>query len=357
MLQGWRCANKSCPWSETPSVKKFLSGNMHIDAIKMQVEFGARHTYRQASVDIRALTGNERTINNKSRIHRTIRQVGKIFEDADKSKPHQEGLLAPIESADRLYAAVDGGHVHDANNKGHNFEAMLAKVYRPKNVIRIDKHHTKIIAKHCVGSTKQDEQKTMKAHVIEAAKKEGMDKDITEVTVLADGARNCWNIAEALKNYCFVLICILDWFHIGKYVQVLKGQLPAQYEYILDESKKELWLGRPDCALNKLKKLQSELNSEDHIKKVENFSSYIEENRAHIVNYDERRQSGLIYTSHVAESTVEHILNQRGKKRQKMQWSRDGLHAILQIRSSQASNDWNNDWSNIVLPKLQSAAA
>jgi hypothetical protein len=335
-----------------------LSGKVHTDLIKIQAEFGARHTYRKAATDIRSLTGNDRSIINRSRIQRTTKRVGKILEDNDneeRDKDKAQPLV--IEPAKKLCVAVDGGHVHDANNKGHNFEAMLAKVYRPENVKRVDKHHTEIIQKHCAGSAKYDKQKTMKSNVIEAAKKEGLDKNVTEVTVLADGAKNCWNIAEALKSLCCVFICILDWFHIGKYVQNLKAQLPTEYKYILDAAKAELWLGKADSALDILSKLQSDLKSEEPIKKANNFVEYIKENREHIINYDERKKSGLIYTSHVAESTVEHLLNERGKKHQKMQWSRDGLHAVLQIRASQASNEWETDWKNNIFPRLQSTAA
>lgn len=335
-----------------------LSGKVHTDLIKIQAEFGARHTYRQATKDIKSLTGNDRTIINKSRIHRTTIKVGRILDETSPTQQDdKKSQPCAIESAKKLSIAVDGGHVHDAHNKGHNFEAMIAKVYRPENVIKVDKHHTEITQKHCAGSAKYDNQETMKANVIEAAKKEGLDKDVTEITVLADGAKNCWNIAESLRNLCCVFLCILDWFHIGKYAQNLKTQLPAEYEYIIDEAKAELWLGKADTALQILSKLQSDLKSEEHIRKTNNFSEYIKENREHIINYDERKKAGLIYSSHVAESTVEHLLNARGKKHQKMQWSRDGLHAILQIRSSQASNEWLTDWKNIIFPRLQSSAA
>jgi hypothetical protein len=267
-----------------------LSSKVHTDLIKIQAEFGARHTYRQATNDIKSLTGNDRAIINRSRIHRTTTKVGKILEDNANAKQDKEELQpSAIGPSKKLSVAVDGGHVHDANNKGHNFEAMIAKVYRPENVIRVDKHHTEITKKHCVGSAKYDQQETMKANVIEAAKKEGLDKCITEVTVLADGAKNCWNIAEALRNLCCVFICILDWFHIGKYAQTLKTQLPAEYGYIIDEAKAELWLGQSDAALHILNKLQYDLKSEEHIRKVNNFSEYIKENREHITNYDERK--------------------------------------------------------------------
>src|SRR5262249_34013582 len=152
---------------QTFSIKNHLSGNIHIDLIRVQSEFGARHSYRQSAKDIKSLTGNERKINNKSRIHRITNQVGKILANKTSFLPEKEIFTSPSEPAKQLCAAIDGGHVHDANNKGHNFEAMIAKVYKPGNVIRTDQYHSQIIRKHCAGSAKDDAQETMKKNVIE----------------------------------------------------------------------------------------------------------------------------------------------------------------------------------------------
>lgn len=351
-LQAWRCSNKNCSWSATPSIQKHLSGKIHTDLVKLQAEFGARHSYRQAAKDLSALTSSAKKINNKSRIHRTTNQVGKILDNKGLN-PVNKREKGP---AKELYAAIDGGHVHDARNKGHNFEVMVGKIYRPENVIRIDKSHMSITEKHCAASAKYDNQETMKTNLIEAAKQEGIDRNITEMTILADGAKNCWNIAESLRNFCYTVLFILDWFHIGKYAKNLKDQLPAESAQIIDEVKQELWLGRHEEARKILTQLQSELKSQNYIKKVENFSTYIQENKNNIVNYQARQAAGLIYTSHVAESTVEHMLNERAKRKQKMQWSREGLHAVMQIRCSQVNNEWEEEWRNNILPIFQMSA-
>lgn len=56
----------------------------------------------------------------------------------------------------------------------------------------------------------------------------------------------------------------------------------------------------------------------------------------------------------LAESTVNTLINQRQKGKQKMQWSRDGAHNILQIRASIHSNSWENEWVKVenILYKL-----
>ena len=62
------------------------------------------------------------------------------------------------------------------------------------------------------------------------------------------------------------------------------------------------------------------------------------------------------YTSQVAESTVEHLINDRHKRNQKMQWSRDGAHNVLQIRASMASDRWEMEWQDVVFDAIKAAA-
>ena len=41
------------------------------------------------------------------------------------------------------------------------------------------------------------------------------------------------------------------------------------------------------------------------------------------------------------------IINDRQKGKQKMLWSRDGAHNVLQIRAAVRSESWKDDWNNI----------
>lgn len=56
---------------------------------------------------------------------------------------------------------------------------------------------------------------------------------------------------------------------------------------------------------------------------------------------------GLVFTSNIAECSVNTLINERQKGKQKMLWSRDGAHNILQIRSSVFSKSWNDDWDKV----------
>lgn len=63
-----------------------------------------------------------------------------------------------------------------------------------------------------------------------------------------------------------------------------------------------------------------------------------------------------VYTSHVAESHVGAVINTRHKKTGKMQWSREGAHNVLQIRAAIASQEWAEQWQDVVLTALGAVA-
>ena len=335
-----------------------MSGKTHLDLIKLQVEFGATHSYRDSEKDLKRSLGENRKSINRMSIQRVTKRIGLLLEaEAGSSAPSVDASAKQkkINVADVLHVAVDGGYVHDANNKGHNFEVMVGKIYQSKNVVRTDKHHTSIVKKHCAASAKDDEQSTMIKNMIEAAKKEGIDKKITTVVALADGAKNCWNIIDALTPLCLTMLLILDWFHIGKYVRNIQRSIPI-FKERFDDINDALWHGSASVELELLAGLLEIATDTEHIRLINNFYTYIKDNENKIVDYDYRKKSSLIISSHVAESTVEHLLNKRAKKKQKMQWSREGLHAVMKIRSSQVSGEWLSDWNRISEDYFKAAA-
>ena len=84
------------------------------------------------------------------------------------------------------------------------------------------------------------------------------------------------------------------------------------------------------------------------IDKLDGLITYIENNKEHIANYEDRANNGLPYSSQVAESTVEHYASARLKKSQKAQWSRQSAHWILQIRGAVISNEWDGFCGNVL---------
>ena len=81
--------------------------------------------------------------------------------------------------------------------------------------------------------------------------------------------------------------------------------------------------------------------------KLSRLSTYISNNKDGIVNYEERKNKGLVFTSNLAESTVNTLINERQKGKQKMLWGREGAHNILQIRAAVRSNSWEDSWTKV----------
>ena len=99
----------------------------------------------------------------------------------------------------------------------------------------------------------------------------------------------------------------------------------------------------------KTNKILNKVSDKSKQEKIASFYCYIDNNRDRLVDYSERFHQGKVFTSHLAESTVESLINQRCKGKRHMQWSREGLHPVLQLRAAIASNDWNINWENYIL--------
>jgi hypothetical protein len=357
-LQKWICPTPLCSWSLTPSVKSILGSSSHAELIRLQVSRGARFSYEESSVSLGESLGENRPINNRYQILRNVRLIGELTE-----KRNKDGLDAPSFSARELIAQADGGYLHDWANKGHNFEAMVSKIYRPENVIELSKDRYEIVDKNCAGSAKSDSQETMGDLVISAAKRQGMTES-TNVIALADGAKNCWNILRVLKGLCGTLLFILDWFHIEKKLSKLYQKVSCFTSFQKEVIRESLWGGQPKMALRilryVLKKTAEQEKTVQYQEFINDFLTYIDNNSEMIVNYKERKEQGKAYTSSVVESTVEHLLNKRMRKKQKMGWTREGAHAILQVRSAMASGEWADIWKDIErneLTQMSSEAA
>ena len=83
---------------------------------------------------------------------------------------------------------------------------------------------------------------------------------------------------------------------------------------------------------------------------------YLKNNLDYLINYDEHKNSGKAYTSQAAESHIDTLINARHKRKQKMQWTKDGAHNVLQIRAKMESQEWSEQWQDAVLETLTGAA-
>jgi len=331
-----------CGWKSAATVDKIYGSSSHPDLIEKQIIQGSENSYRQASRQLNAESKMERSINNDDRIRRNISKLALIFEDKKLARTKE---LSQKKSAKRIISVIDGGHLKTQTQGSRSFEAMIATVYRPENLKRVDKNHNEITAKTSVASAMSDGQKIIKQLVINACIKEGSNSKVTEITCLTDGANNCWPIANALEPYCKTLINVLDWFHITKRFTIINNKINNTFKERLEKVKWFLWHGKPKEALSRLSRLQDDAD-ESFLISLQELYDYIHRNQKYVVNYQERNTANLPYTSTVAESSVNELINTRQKNNKKMQWTRKGAHSILQIRTSRFSKTWNEDWKN-----------
>ena len=337
-IQKRRC---QCGWNSPDTIDSIYGSSSHPDLIEKQVVQGAENSYRQASRQLNAESKSNRSINNDDRIRRNVSQVANLLEK-QKLNPVEE--MNQNKAAKELVSVIDGGHLKSKDNDSQSFEAMIATVYSLKNVCKIGKHRTKISQKTSVASAISDHQKMIKQLVLNACRKEGSNAHITQITCLTDGASNCWSIANSLKSCCKQLINVLDWFHITKRFTVINNIVEVGFKEKLEKVKWFLWHGKVENALERLSQLQSGLEDVKLSSALQELYEYIERNKSYITNYDERQAANLPFTSTIAESSVNELINVRQKNNKKMQWTREGAHDILQIRTSLFSKTWHQDW-------------
>ncbi len=338
VIQRTRC---QCGWRSKISIDGMYGSALHPDLVELQAKFGSETSFKKTEGLLTARCCGKRAINNHSRIQKTVQHVGELLLAVKKDKQWIHGAANDPGTSKELVLVIDGAHLHSKDKHRRSFEAMTATVYNPKNHIEKDKQHNEITNKTVVASAKSDRQKNIKRLAKNACLKQGMDKKTT-LTVLTDGAKNCWSVVASLENECLEMITVLDWFHIGMKFKNRQHVVPNELKEDYEKAKWCLWHGDSNKSLLKLKEIKSKLI--EGKEKMGSLITYIKNNQSHLAHYKEREKAGLVFTSQLAESTVNNLVNERQKHDKRMQWSRDGADSILQIRSSKQSRDWKADW-------------
>jgi hypothetical protein len=108
----------------------------------------------------------------------------------------------------------------------------------------------------------------------------------------------------------------------------------------IERLKWSLWHGNLYKAFYKIDDIESLIyNFEETYPKfkslrkaVEEFRTYITNNRHLIPNYGERYRHGEAIATGFVESTVNQVVSKRFCKKQQMQWTKRGAHLLLQTR-------------------------
>jgi len=343
------CGN--CKWSSVPSINSLFGSHMHPDLIKIQCEEASRQSYSKAKCSLNLKSCKNRKVNSTMTMHGVVEIVGNyISQNLDED-------ISKAEPAMTLVVQVDGGHIKSKEKDSRSFEAMTSVIYKPENIVVEQGQEGRgvILKKHCAASSLNDKQEQIKRLTLLAAKKEGMTKD-TELVAISDGAVNCWNVIDHLQDQCKSITRILDWFHIAMKFKNIGSLKSKEMDKVLESAKWSLWHGNTKLFYERIDELIEQVSNIKLLTKFRTLRQYISNNESKIIDYNTRKNQNLIFTSNLAECTVESLINQRCKGKQHMRWSREGVQPILQIRSAYASNDWQLNWEKYILGAYHKAA-
>lgn len=329
----------TCGWTSNTSVKGLYGSSSHPELEKLQSYNAAKNSFPKASEILDNHCCGARTVNNHVNLMRVVEKIGDVLCQHKKSN---EWATIPSTKASDLVINVDGGHVQTKEDNKHSFEEIVSTVYKPEDVVIKPSGDKEIPNKISVASALEDKQVTIKKLVVNSCLKLGMTKE-TSIIALTDGAKNCWSITNHLLPYCKNITNILDWFHIAKKFKERESIISAEQKAAYDKAKWNLWHGRPITAIIRLNQVKELMTDVITLEKLKELIGYIENNEKNIVNYHIRKIKQLPFTSQLAETSVNSVINER-QKNKKMQWTRAGANNILQIRTSMYSNNWDQDW-------------
>ena len=185
-----------------------------------------------------------------------------------------------------------------------------------------------------------------KRRLFEVLTSQGMQLN-QQITFLSDGS----DTVRELQLYMSPEAeHILDWHHLTMRLTVLdpyakglvhcEAVLGAEIREQIARLKWALWHGNLYKALDKIENLESLMYNVEETypkfkqlrKAVEEFRTYIANNRHLILNYGERYRNGEAIATGFVESTVNQVVSKRFCKRQQRQWSKRGAHLLLQTR-------------------------
>lgn len=218
-----------------------------------------------------------------------------------------------------MVVGIDGGYVRDWKDKKSIFEVIVGKSVPAGKDAK------------CFGFVYAYDTKP-KRRVYEHLKAQGMQPNQT-LEFFSDGADNLRNLQSYLNEESTF---ILDWFHITMRITVLNqyaaGLLKVDekrgkaLQNLLESIKWNLWHGKVDDGIDKiyycLLEYQEDASQKikyDKLKVLEKyaseFSTYIKNNSAYVVDYAERYRYGETISTGFVESTVNYVIAKRFAKK------------------------------------------
>jgi hypothetical protein len=320
----------------------------------LYASWGGKVSYRRAAAVLDELLPiSDRGVSHATLRRHTLAIGGRLDmrvtepDEYDWPEPRRE----PVEPAQSLNVAIDGTYVRADRVMGlAEYHVVAGRIEREG---RLGGYFAWVAAHPMC-----DAEAFMKA----ALDDHGLTQT-SRVRVLADGADSLSNLVSAATEK--TTHRVLDWFHISMRLRPIEQMSPGialivgDADPILTELLREkihrvrfqMWNGKWQAALDRLgaiyritKKFLGLLSGTDaerigrFRKHMLDLRDYLCRNQVAFRNYAQDRRKGLRISSALAESAMNHLVNERMGKRQPMRWSAEGAHLLLQVRCAVLDN-------------------
>jgi len=248
-----------------------------------------------------------------------------------------------------ITVGIDGGYVRDWEAKKHNFEVIVGK-----STLAFSRDEDEETPSSKRFGFVQTVDTTSKRRLYEVLQSQGFQLN-QQITFLSDGGDTVRDLQLYMSPEAEH---ILDWFHLTMRLTVLdqyaKGlvhcdqTLGEQIRDKIERLKWSLWHGNLYKAFYKIDDIESLLYNfegtypkfKQLAKAVEEFRTYITNNRHLIPNYGERYRHGEAIATGFVESTVKQVISKRFCKKQQRQWSKRGAHLCCKRASRPSTEHW-----------------
>lgn len=285
---------------------------------------------------------------SQSVINNTAKTAQRMEDELGKEQHmYAHGCLAEWERLPppdgRLTVGLDGGFIHARD--GEDRKAGWFEVIAGKSVTWEGEAKT-------FGLVNKFDEKP-KRRLFDLLQSQGlqMNQDITFVSDGGDTVRDLQLYLSPWSEH------ILDWFHVTMRLTVMmntakglpKGESLDQIPTLLERVKWYLWHGNVYKALIWVEHIEEYLEianieqpdtvTKKLLRMIQEFGTYIGNNRGFIPNYGERYHYGETISTAFVESTINWVVSKRMVKKQQMRWTKKGAHLLLQLRTKTLNGD------------------
>ena len=317
---------------------RLLPDNATPELRRLQAELGARHSFREAA---RLL--NELTPCGKQN-HVTIRnRLATLADDLANDESSAASKTDRHPKPPDIAVFLDSAYVRSRPEyQRRNFEVIVGSI---ENKDRGKRR----FGLSAIGADNPREylRRSLKA----AGWREG-----SSVTVLSDGDPALPRLVQGATGSD--VTHILDWWHISiriRHVEttfqtllsLLEGVEVPELEPLAQSLRWRIWHGQADRALDAIETLlrfgmrvrretigRTNEAALSAVARAMELRTYLEYNRAALVDYGSRRRSGRAISTSRAEGLVNDVANVRMGKKRRMRWSPQGAHRVATVRAA-----------------------